>query len=255
MREMVAMAKTPYVVYSGDDDFLIPQGLSQCIQALEKETELTASFGTRINLKIDREGAWGKPVAAQLCIGPDFMEDLPSQRLCKYLRNGLSTQYFVHRIDVWKKMYEHVVHVSSRYLGPEVLPCCFSAMQGKIKRLDIATIVFQNNPNQIFSWDKTSLFDLINDDKWSPSIATILNTVSDQLVLMEKMDSEVAREFVKKELWAHVSGILSMQYKKRFMMGPACDNIDMKSLKTIMANENMRKVLSPVINTLIRNVN
>ena len=89
-------------------------------------------------------------------------------------------------------------HVPSRYLGPEVLPCCFSATQGKIKRIDTPTIVFQENPNQIFSWDETSLFDLINDKKWSPSITTILNTVSEQLA--EKVFSKAKiKAFVKSE--------------------------------------------------------
>ena len=253
MHAMVALCRTPYVVYSGDDDFLIPGGLSHCIGILEREKELSAAFGTRINIKLDLAGAWGTPVEGQPWIGPDFMEDLPNQRLSKYLRNGLSTQYFVHRVDVWKRMYEHVMQVPSRYLGPELLPCCFSTLLGKIKRLDTPTLVFQKNPDQIFSWEKTSLFDLINDAKWSPSIITIINRVSEQLACLENVDKKVAKDIVTKELWAHITGVLMSQYKQRYLQNDVSDSASMPSLNTLMQNTGISKVLHPILSILTPN--
>lgn len=176
-KEMVRRAATPYVVYAGDDDLLVPAGLERCVEFLETHPDFVSAHGIRANVSVENDRVWGKVTHAHLLLEPDMLSDSATERLEYYMRAGFSTQYYVHRRQAWRTMYEQVGQVPLRYLGPEVLPCCLSVAQGKSKSLEHLTVVFQEHQDKVFSIKKNLMIDLINHPDWARSIAWIQKQV------------------------------------------------------------------------------
>jgi glycosyltransferase domain-containing protein len=214
IKDMAEVAPTPYVVYSGDDDFLVTDGLMECINFLDNNNDYIAASGTRVNLRLDRQGPYGQVDAASTVRFEQFLDDSPIMRWIRYIRTGFSTQYYVHRVETWREMYKNVDQTPSRYLGPELLPCSITAIQGKVKQLDCLTIVFQRHRDQIFSWDKTSIFKLLNDHRWAPSVATIKETITEAF-RREGLTPNQAEHVFENEFWRHITGVMVNQFNAK----------------------------------------
>lgn len=194
-----------YLAYAGDDDFLIPLGLNYCAQFLEKNPEYVAAHGHRANFIIEET----KPKLVGMKYGYDWdVTTTPSTRWIEYMRTGIAIANYLHRKDVWQAKYSHARHVRIRYLGPELLPESLMAIAGPIKYLDycVSYLFYQNNPDRIFSFDKHSLWELINDPQWLPSL-DILRTVLHQ---------HLPIELIEQELWLHIMTVLHVQYMGNF---------------------------------------
>ena len=253
MKSMVDLAQTPYVVYSGDDDFLILAGLEKCVGFLDTNPDFVAAQGVRINLCLDKKGPWGRPVSASVYTGADYLDDSSTQRLATYLRTGLSIQYYVHRIDIWKQMYRDVDQVPSRYLGPELLPCSLSAILGKKMKLDVLSVVFQKNPNQVFSWEKTSIFDLINNPLWATSADIVRKSVTADIVKSNGLDTEKAKKVFDREFWAHINSVLMAQFKLRHMENGTRPKAESeKTLQAVLHHHQFAEHLQPVIEAMVK---
>jgi glycosyltransferase domain-containing protein len=216
MKEMIDRTPTPFALYAGDDDLAVVSGLGPSVRFLEARPDYAAVHGVRINLRLDDPGATGRVVGALVLPGQESLSDSPAQRWVEYMRTGFSTQYFLHRTETWRRMYREVPDVPSRYLGPEMLPCGLTALMGKVGRLDVLTTVFQVNENQIFSWEKTGLFDLMNQAAWAPSAAVIRRTITGVLIEKAGLGEAEAERLFDQEFGRHVIGILVSQFNGRF---------------------------------------
>ena len=56
MKELIEIAPTPYVVYAGDDDFLVTSALAQFAAYLEDHSEYVAAHGLRLAYNLKTEG-------------------------------------------------------------------------------------------------------------------------------------------------------------------------------------------------------
>jgi hypothetical protein len=253
MKAMADLAETPYVIYSGDDDFLIPEGLEKCIGFLEANPDFVGAQGLRINLCLAEKGPWGRPISASVTAGADYLEGSSIHRLVTYFKSGRSIQYYVHRTDIWKQMYGDVDKVPSRYVGPELLPCCLSAILGKKKNLDALSVVFQKNPDPIFSWEKTSLFDLINKPQWWTSVDVFKRSVTAAIVKSDNLDTKKAQEAFDHNFWAHINYLLSKQFNKRYMGTDTQPKLESeKTLQTLLKHHQFADHLQPVMESMAK---
>lgn len=216
MQKMIELAPTPYAVYSGDDDLMETANLKICAEFLENNPEYSAAHGYRANVALDGEGPWTLPLAAGFVPGQVLENDSAAERFVGYMRTGISMQYFVHRTESWQHMYEHVDQAPSRYLGAELLPCAMSAILGKVKGLEILTTVFQRNNQKILDWTKTSMFDLVNQSQWPPSMEVTQKALSRALAKADGMDQGQASEIVHREIWLFVGSAMQSHFAERF---------------------------------------
>jgi|GEM_PF-1135906 len=213
-KEMARRAVTPYVVYAGDDDLLAPAGLERCVAFLETHPDFVSAHGVRANICVADGRVWGKVTRAHLVLDPEMLFDSAAERLASYLRAGFSTQYYVHRREAWQVMYHQVERTPLRYLGPELLPCCLSVLQGKSKALEHLTVVFQEHQDKVFSIEKNLMIDLINHPDWARSMAWIQEQVVDYLGRRQGMERDEAGRLFQRELWLHLTRILITQYNR-----------------------------------------
>lgn len=215
VKELIELAPTPYAVYSGDDDFVIPGALEQCAAFLETHPEYSAAHGIRITIRLQSEGAFGQLASAWYRPQPILESEMASERWAGYMRSTYSTQYSVHRTQTWRRMYRDVASVPMRYLGSEMLVCGITAILGKVKQLDCLSTVFQVHDNRVFSWDTHSMYDMIIHPKWSRSVLEFRHSITEALVEQDGIDVKEAQEIVDRELWHHILAFLSSHYNKR----------------------------------------
>jgi len=216
MKELIELAPTPYAVFAGDDDFLIPNGLERCVNFLENHPEYTAAHGIRVAVRLKSSGAFGNLESANFVPQPMLEHETATERWAGYMRNAISTQYSVHRTETWRRMYRDVASVPIQYLGPELLPCSMSSILGKIKGLDCLSVVFQKNENRIFDWNKQSMYNLISHPDWSASIQTMRNCIVDVLSEKDCISIKEAKQIFDREFWHHVMLILQKQYWEKY---------------------------------------
>lgn len=203
MKVMIEEVTCDYAVYQGDDDFLVPAGLQACIEFLEDNPDYSAAYGIRANLYFDGD----KPSSAYLQVAPEFDKDSPAERWGQYMSTGLSTQNYVHHIDTWKAMYEHVDCVPSRYLGPELLPCGMTAILGKTKHVKCLHYVFHKDaPDRQVDWGKFTFMDLVNAPEWSPSVD----------VLKSALVPFLGDKVFQQGFWFHVANVLLSHFELKY---------------------------------------
>jgi len=207
--------QTPYITFTGDDDFQIPNGLKQCVEFLEQSPDFTSAHGQRLNFTLD-DVVTGNIVALDIHEGYDWSrEDNPIKRWQEYLRVGTATTMHVHRTYEWKKYYQYSYKAKSNYIGNELIPCSLCSLLGKTKRLDCLSVAFQrNNPIRKFSFVKTTLWDLIHKEHWNSSVKYFEEAVVFELSKI--MDKSEAKELFYKEFWYHCLLIMNSQFNKKY---------------------------------------
>lgn len=212
VKEMNKEIPTKYAIFQGDDDLLALPGLEQCVEFLEQSSnEYVSAYGERLNIGIINDKPYGNLAYlygyAHVAI-MDRDADEPFRRWEAYVGAAISSQYWVHRTDVWKKMYEKANLMPSRYLGPEFLPCSLSALSGKAKRFECLTLIYQNHKSEVFDFSKNSLFDLMCMDGWPISMRILKQTL---------IDNGVPPEFAHSGLWFHIYTWLGVQFQRKYL--------------------------------------
>lgn len=212
LRELIGMAPTPYAVYAGDDDFVIPTTLEKCAHFLSQHPDYSAAHGIAVSVQLECSGAQG-PLSRVNYMESHILEsDSAMERWIGYIRHALSTQYYVHRTETWRQMYQDIPQVPSRYWGTEVLPCSLSAILGKIKELDELGCVFQINDQRYFGWDTHSMYSLMMKPEWSPSVENLGKIIIAALQQRENIGLKQIEQIFDQELWRHILIMLQSHY-------------------------------------------
>lgn len=221
MKELIGLAPTPYVVYAGDDDFVVPNGLERCITFLKNHPEYSTAHGIRVSIRLKSSGAFGDLASAHYVTQCTLESDKALERWIQYMRCSISNQYFVHRIETWRRMYRDVTSIPIRYFGPELLPCSISSILGKAKELDCLSIVFQGNDKRALD----SIYFLITHPNWPQSAKILRDCIVDALVQQDNIDLKIAQEIFDRELWRSIFSILQWQYRNKYGELTSCDVI------------------------------
>jgi glycosyltransferase domain-containing protein len=144
LHRLACEVRSPYVAYMGDDDFLIPSGISECIAFLEREPSFVAANGQGWTFEVRAGQAHGRFRVYESYRQPELTEDSAQARLDALLADYLVGLFSVHRSEAWKEMWRRSPDVRDRTFSAELLPCCLSAVLGKTKRLDCLYLLRQS---------------------------------------------------------------------------------------------------------------
>jgi glycosyltransferase domain-containing protein len=143
---LTAMVQTPYVVFHGDDDALLPHALAECVALLEAQPAVVSAHGRAWLFTVAANGAHGKP-----SLGADYRLPTPTantslSRLEQLLERYAVALFSVHRTSVWHAMWKDVDRIPDRPFGAEILPCARSAVHGRCAAVDVAYLLRQVHP-------------------------------------------------------------------------------------------------------------
>lgn len=193
-QQLIKMISTQYAVFVADDDFLIPNGLEQSIAFLEEHRDYIAAHGTAILLNLQSSGPHGQIKNLSNYKLPSIEEDTASQRILNHLNDYSVTLFCVHRTEYWKTMYEEVDTIRDKSFGSELLPCCLSVIQGKVKQLDCLYLVRQKHDRRYLL---PNMDDWINSPNWEPSYKVFRDRLAEELVRQDGITLNEAKSIVE----------------------------------------------------------
>jgi len=219
VRELIGLTQTKFVCQFGDDDILLPKGASECIDFLTRTPSYGAATG-RQRLEFVLDKAHNEPHLVseiELTEEPDLDHPDPVARFKTYMRNTLAPSYYIFRREIFERAYSQLNLVETRYFGPELLVSCVAVCLSRVKKLDVLTIMFEVHDDHIFSWHKTSCYDLFFDKGFSYTLSTFRQEVGCALSQESTHIEADAIDIVDKELFRHISKLLGWQYKQRYV--------------------------------------
>jgi glycosyltransferase domain-containing protein len=170
LMQLAGMVETPYAVFHGDDDVLLPHALADCVALLEAQRDLASAHGRAWLFTVAANGAYGKVALGGGYRLPTPTAETPRARLEQLLERYAVTLFSVHRTSVWQAMWREVDQVEDRAFGAEILPCARSAVHGRCAALDVAYLLRQVHPARYAlaakaQWRQSSA--------WGPSFARV----------------------------------------------------------------------------------
>ncbi len=215
LQEMIELTPTPYAVYAGDDDFVIPSTLARCAAFLDNHPDYSAAHGLSVNF-YKATGAYGPISRLEYAVGHTLESASAVERWKGYMRHSHSPQYYLHRVETWRRMYQDISTVPINYLGVEVLPCSFSAILGKIKELDGISCLFQINDVKSFGWSTHSMYSLTMEPTWGSAVEGLRRVIASELAQRDHLSESEAQEIFDKEFWRHMMILMEAHYNMRY---------------------------------------
>lgn len=145
MVRLLDSVSTPYVVFVADDDFLVPSALGKFALFLDNHPDYNSVHGLGIAIRLQPSGVYGQVASIVPYQQPVIEAESASQRLLDHLSNYGVTLFSVHRIESWREMFQDTSSMADWAFTNELLPCCLSVIQGKVKELDCLYLVRQGH--------------------------------------------------------------------------------------------------------------
>lgn len=139
--------ETPWTIYAGDDDLLLPSGLRACLAALDQNPDWVGARGRIFELFF--EGTFGWPEAViEWCreAGP---QERAVDRLGALLPDFWQTCQSVFRTEIFLGGFEALYSRGIQPLFAEVVQCAYPLTQGKVGVLDDLFYLHQNHPSNL----------------------------------------------------------------------------------------------------------
>jgi len=241
LNKLLEMITTPYVVYIGDDDFLVTSGLQDCIEFLENNKEYTGANGRGVAFSLRNYGPKGQFQSLGGYRQRAIEADTAVGRLLLYFERYFVTVFSVQRLSVWKTMYKDVFSIPDRALAGEFLPCCLSVIQGKIKHLNCFYLLRQTHGQRDVL---PNAFDWITDPKWFLSYEALRSSLIQALIEKDCIDRKQADRIVKQVFWGYLKGALSTGYERCY--GGGRYNLPIRIKKILKRIPGMSKTVNNI---------
>lgn len=220
-----------YVVVSGDDDYFIPKSLDECVDFLENNSEYTSVHGYGTFIKYEEN-------VEKFIIGGRYnLNEYKADSACKRLKifsNSYSVLSFsVHRLKIFKKTYKNIDKLPVYpTLFEEILPTFMSAILGKSKKIDSLYLLRGTSPVR---YKQSNLMEKLSDSGWSNSVEIFINTLSEELRILEGIDEIESKEIVKQGFIDYLEGGIKNYYCNK-------DVISLENIITHVLNKFKRSV-------------
>jgi glycosyltransferase domain-containing protein len=177
---LIESVKEPYSAFVGDDDFLIPAGLSQCALFLESNPDYRVVRGVSRKFNLTQPGAYGRVAR----IGPysnesQREEDSPVERIQKFGANYWPTFFCTHRAHEFLQDWEGNNQNPNRSFG-ELMPSFLNIVRGKAKYLDCLYLVRQMHDRRYLL--PQTIYQLIREPSWNKALNLFIDKVSGALI-------------------------------------------------------------------------
>lgn len=212
IKRLVDSTQTPYAAFVADDDILIPAAMERCMSFLEAHADYSAAHGTGITIDLKSSGAYGQVVRVRRYPQPIIESESASQRITEHLGHYEVTLFSVHRTETWQKMYENISLIPDRIFAGEMLPCCSTIIQGKVKELDCLYLIRQDHPRRYLlpGPDKW-----ISNPGWLSWYQTFCSILADELAAQDGIAGSRAREIIEQGFDSYIVKLAGKKWRSR----------------------------------------
>lgn len=220
VRKLIQITQESYCAYIGDDDFLIPDSLSQCADFLAHNSDYRTAQGRGILFHLKQSGGYGEFAG----IGdywklPQNEEANVKERLLKFSKNYWVPLFSVHRKIEFLADFKSYLNKTDKSFS-ELIPNFLTITNGKSKFLNCLYLIRQGHDARYLL---PSTLPWISGETWRNSYQIFLHELSNALVEqgLEQTDAlSLAEEsfgnyFAKVVAKHHLSEFFSEHFTRR----------------------------------------
>ncbi|MFC2092089.1 TIGR00180 family glycosyltransferase [Elusimicrobiota bacterium] len=243
--------ETKYTIFCGDDDFIVPNGISESVKFLELNSDYSCAHGIYLSYQCVKESINDRLIWSRVYIEGSVSFDKAEQRLCEHIHDYKApTFYAVHRTEKLKLFLRENNEISEDYRFGEIILTSLVAIYGSIKMLDSFYCVREYNKNSSgqsgYTWQ-----DIIVKKDFSEKYIKTKECLAKHLELNSEMNFTEALRIVDNILIKYIISRLGCRciFKSRYwiVMYVKC----LRMIKSIMkktgifnASKNLVKKLS-----------
>lgn len=196
--KMVKYVKSKYVCLCADDDFIVPNGIKECVNFLEKNPDYVAAHGSYIGFYLFKflnfKSFWWNFRYSHRSIS----HRNPEKRLVSHISNFTLVMWAVRRSDVVKTCYQELSKANfDPYLlltYGELLPDFLTVVYGKIKRLK--TFYGARQYFLSIATNYSHLIDALNTQAFDVEYAKLKNSLVRNLIKKSIISKNKAAEII-----------------------------------------------------------
>ena len=147
IKENLSYVDTEFVSQLGDDDYLIPNGIAQCIQHLRDNKDLVAAQGDGLMIDSPDFNSLPHINAVHPYPGSIRLEDKACERFDNHFSNYQTPFFAVFRTVVFKKVFNYYSleevrqHCSYRIISDELLQSALCVIFGKFDKIKTLHVI------------------------------------------------------------------------------------------------------------------
>ena len=185
---------TPYAVLHPDDDYMVPSALDQSMSFLENNPEYCGAHGLGITAFLYNNSPYGKLRQIRFYPQPIMTKKTAAERITEHFIN-YRTMFSVFKTEILKFCYQDVPNQTEITFKGELIPCALTVIKGKIKQLDILSLVRQNH---LHRFQFPSVKDWILHPNWKFSYEVFKNVLANEISSHDKIDINEANDIAHK---------------------------------------------------------
>ena len=219
MKELMGMVGEKYVVYVGDDDFLVPNSLGKCAEFLEVHPEYRSVQGKGMKFEYIKGKSDG---TLHLSCGPyrglkDAESECAGERLRQFLGDYWVPMFSLHRTQEFYEDYKNADLLLNMGFT-EIMPNCLTIIRGKSKSINCFYLVRQSGHAERWIWANNHL-DWISKPSWQPSYEIFYNEITQALAVEMGVSEEEASVVAKKAFGKY---LVKLALKEKILENNSC---------------------------------
>ncbi len=208
IQHIVPFVSTPYTVLNPDDDFLIPNGLSNCIDFLEDHPDFGGANGSGIVVSTKSGGPHGEISGIGKYPLLSLNGENATTRLRDIMDNYFGVLFSVFRTDIFKGFLK-IPELPILAIESELLPACLSVIHGKIMHLDCLYLVRQAHGKRYLL---PNIYDAILNPGWPDSCETYMTILATELAKRDNIRTGEARDIVRQAFKCYLSAAFNKSH-------------------------------------------
>lgn len=210
IKRLCEIAVRPYAAFVADDDFLIPEAMEQCAGFLDEHSDYNSAHGKALTISLKSRGAYGQIAGARPYPQPVTEAESATQRIQEHLGSYEVTLFSVHRSESWRRMYRNISSLSDRTFAGELLPCCLSVIQGKVKALDCLYLVRQDHPQRYLLPGKDRW---VKNPGWPTQYRIFCDLLAAELADKDAISLDRAEEVIERAFDSYMVNLLGEKWR------------------------------------------
>lgn len=202
-----------YCVFSGDDDYQIPNSITKCAEFLENSPDYSNASGYAVSFRLKNNSVYG--VLERLADYPrrQIESATAAKRLIDFMSRYYVPLFSVHRTEQIRKCWSQSGALENVSFSTELLSSAMSLILGKSKIIDCLSFIRQIHGRN-FALSDT--FDWMMSKDWHSSSEIFVKILTEEIAIADNIGTDEAHQVAKEAFWKYLARRLSRECADKY---------------------------------------